>query len=122
MVLMKNRNFAVGVTLLLTQGTTYIGAVTYPTSTTPVSMSADTTLNLTVPNLPGQVNISGKVSDGSGNGVANVTVSATSQSITGAANVGFTGGGTTDANGNYVITVLSGTNYQVIFVPPTPTS
>jgi phage baseplate assembly protein gpV len=101
--------------------TTIIGILDFPVSANIVSLNQDTVVNFSLPALPGQVTISGRVTDGGGQPVSGVGVAAFSQSITGATNLGFTAGTQTDANGNYSIVVLSGTNYQVIFVPPTPT-
>jgi len=83
-------------------------------------LGGNTTLNLVIPSLPGSATISGKVTDSSAKGIANVVVSAYSESIKDAAHVGFSAFGTTNADGNYSITVLSGTSYQPIFVPPVP--
>ena len=84
-------------------------------------MSGKINYNFTTPSLPGQVAISGRVIDGSGAGVANVAVSAYSESLTGASNIGFAATGTTDSNGNYTFNILSGTNYQITFTPQNPT-
>jgi hypothetical protein len=87
-----------------------------------LNLAGDTaSYDFTVPALPGQVTISGRVTDSNGNPVNNVTVSALSQSITGTPNLQFFTGTTTDTSGNYSMSVLSGTNYQLSFTPPTPT-
>jgi hypothetical protein len=122
MILARNRMYDVNVSVPLMQGaTTMIGILDFPVSANIVSLNQDTVVNFSLPALPGQVTISGRVTDGGGQPVSGVGVAAFSQSITGATNLGFTAGTQTDANGNYSIVVLSGTNYQVIFVPPTPT-
>jgi protocatechuate 3,4-dioxygenase beta subunit len=70
--------------------------------------------------LPSTSTISGRVIDSSGNGVANVVISATSQSIAGASNLQFSAFTTTDSGGNYSFAVLNGTNYTVSYIPPAP--
>jgi hypothetical protein len=120
MVLAQNRSFTVGVSVPLGQGVSFLGVLNYPISSGAVSMGADTTLDFNIPGLPRRPSIFGRVTDSSGNGVANVVISAYSQSITDAANVGFSASGKTDPNGNYSIAVLGGTNYQLTFSPPTP--
>jgi hypothetical protein len=122
MILARNRTYGVNASVPLLQGgTTMIGILSFPVNATNVSLSQDTVLNFNLPALPVQVTISGRVTAGSGQPVSGVAVVVSSQSITGAPNLGFSGFAQTDANGNYSLVVLSGTNYQVIFVPPTPT-
>jgi hypothetical protein len=73
------------------------------------------------PPIPAQVTLSGRVTDSSARGISGVRVSAFTQNLTGAANVGFASvGSTTDANGDYRLTLLSGSNYQISFIPPEP--
>ena len=120
MVLAQNRSFTVGVSIPLGEGVSFLGVINYPISSGAVSMGANTTLDFNIPALPRRPNIFGRVTDNSGNGVANVVISAYSQSITDAANVGFSASGKTDPTGNYSIAVLGGTNYQLTFFPPTP--
>ena len=77
--------------------------------------------NLTVPALPGTVTISGKVTDPETKGVENVHVNASSEHITGAAGLLFESrAAITDSDGNYTLTVLSGTAYTLSFTPPEP--
>ncbi|MGA2262565.1 MAG: carboxypeptidase-like regulatory domain-containing protein [Acidobacteriota bacterium] len=119
MILAQNRSFSVNVSVLLMSGSTPLGTILYPVPSTVVNLPANTVQDFNLPNLPNTATIHGRVTDSIG-GVANVAVNAYSQSITGAANTSFSASTITDANGNYSITVLSGTNYQVIFVPPVP--
>ncbi len=70
------------------------------------------TCDFIVPVLPAQVSISGRVTDTSGNGVANIYVSVRSSALTGAADTSFYGGARTDSGGNYTVPVLSGTGYE----------
>jgi hypothetical protein len=120
MILMRGRSFEVDVLLPLITGTDVLGFVSYPIPASVVNMSGDTTFNFNLPAFPGQVMVSGRVTDSGGRGVSAVAVSAFSQSVTGAPNLGFIAGAQTDANGNYSFVVLSGTNYQITFTPPTP--
>ncbi len=100
---------------------TYLGTVTFPTPAAgSLALSKDTTLDFALPAFPAQVSISGQVADSAGHGVNGAFVSAFSQTLTGAPNLGFTSSAQTDANGNYHLVVLSGTGYQLTFTPPTP--
>ncbi len=124
MVLAKNRSYAVGVSLQL-QGTNLFSVIRYPLSAPEISLGGDTTHDITIPNLPRSDNflrIFGRVTDEAGHALSGVTVTVTTESIPGAANVGFTAGGMTDDDGNYSIVVYSGSDYQVTFVPPVPVS
>jgi hypothetical protein len=82
-----------------------------------VTLSGDSRFDISVPNLPGFVTISGRVTDSSGRGLYNVQVDAWSQSLTGLPNAELTNLGMTDEDGNYGFVVLSGTNYRLIFYP-----
>jgi len=97
------------------------GAAYYPLSGTSTPVTSNTTLNLTLPAFPGQAIVTGKVSNGSGQGVKDVAVTATSKELSGAANLGYTGSSTTDAGGNYRLVLLKGINYEIVFAPPAPT-
>lgn len=119
MILAQNRSFAVNVLVLLMSGSTPLGTILNPIPPTVVNLPANTVQDFNLPTLPNTATIHGRVTDGA-SGVANVTVSATSQSITGAAKTLFSASTTTNANGDYSMTVLSGVNYQVEFVPPVP--
>jgi hypothetical protein len=97
------------------------GTPMFPTgSTSQVTMSGDTVMNLLVPALPDQSVISGQITDSSGRGISDVSIAADSQAITGAAQVGFSTRTSTDVNGNYRIRVLKGTDYTLTFTPNTP--
>jgi hypothetical protein len=97
------------------------GAAYYPLSGTSTAVSANTTLDLNLPALPGQAIVTGKVSNGSGQGVKDVVVTATSRELSSAANLGYTGSANTDASGNYRLVLLKGVNYEITFTPPAPT-
>jgi hypothetical protein len=121
MILPKNRTYGVGVGVSLVSETTFLGLVNFPIPATSIALNGDTAnFNFTVPNLPDQVTISGRVIDSSNNPVSGAFISATSQSLTGVPNVRFMNYGQTDANGNYSVTVRSGSNYQLMFIPPIP--
>jgi hypothetical protein len=85
------------------------------------TLSANKTQNFNIPALPGLVTISGKVTNGQGQGVVGVAVGAMSTQITGASGVYYAAGAETDSNGNYTMKVLNGTNYTMTFQPPMPT-
>jgi hypothetical protein len=94
------------------------GGITFPVPASSITLNGDTAnLDSTVPALPAQVTISGRVTDGGGNPVNGVSVGAQTTSLTGVPNVSFISGTTTDANGSYSLRVGSGTNYQLTFVP-----
>jgi hypothetical protein len=120
MILTRGRSFEMDILLPLISETDVLGFVSYPIPASVVNMSGDTTFDFNLPAFPGQVTVSGRVTDSGGRGVSDVSVGAFSQSVTGAPNLGFIAGAQTDANGNYSFVVLSGTNYQITFTPPTP--
>ncbi len=122
LLLATNRTYDLSVSVTLIEGgSTYIGSVIYPVSgAASLTLTSDTTHDFTLPAFPAQVSVSGQVTDSSGKGVSGAFVTAYSQTITGAPDLGFTSGAQTDANGNYQFVVLSGTNYQLTFTPPAP--
>ena len=117
MILARNRSYELDLTILLQQESQGVDVLVFPATPAMVTLNGDTNLDFNVPSLPGRVTISGRVTDSSGRGLRNVSVTASTQSLSGTTNVGFTAGATTDSNGNYRFTVLSGTNYKVLFVP-----
>jgi hypothetical protein len=122
LVMAKNRTHDVNLSVPLMQGSsTLLGMMTYPIPANSVILVQDTAnYNFAFPSLPGQVTISGQVTDGNGRPLSGVVVSAASQSITGRPNLRFSAATQTDASGNYRLVVLSGANYQVSFSPPLP--
>jgi hypothetical protein len=86
--------------------------------TTP--LPTDTTQNIIIPALPGTVIISGQVTDPNGAPVIGATVSATSMQVSGLPinTVIFSRDTQTDSSGKYKVTVLNGSNYDLIFTPP----
>jgi hypothetical protein len=120
MVLAQGRSFAVSATVQFWPGVNLLSMIRYPETPGSTNLSASTTLDLPIPRIPASANIFGPVTDSLGNPVANVVVIAYSKSIQNAAGMGFTAMGKTDIYGNYSIIVLSGTSYQVTFVPPAP--
>ena len=117
LVLRTNRPHAATAIVPVIDGT---GSVSYPVPGAPVILGADATHDFNLPALPAQRVISGRATDSSGQGVAEVSIIATTSAVTGAANLTFAGVATTDAAGNYRMTVLSGTNYELTFTPPVP--
>ena len=83
-------------------------------------LAGDTAQDILVPALPGTVTVSGQVTDPTGAPVAGATVSATSAEVTGfpSNTAFFTRGTQTDSSGNYRLTVLNGSNYDLLFSPP----
>jgi hypothetical protein len=118
LLLAQNRTYSMNVSY---EPSTISGTVSYPVTMSTVNLNGNATYNFTVPGLPAQVTVSGRVTDNSGSGVGDVTVSAYTESLTGAANTAFAAGSTTDASGNYSFKILSGTNYQMSFTPKLPT-
>lgn len=84
----------------------------------PIQVIGKATEDITLPPLPGRVTISGRVTDPNGNGVANGFVTASTQQVTDAPNITFSNSTQTDSEGNYALSVLSGTNYTLGFSPP----
>ena len=120
LILSRNRSYEVDLSLSLRQDSDVVGILFFPATPATVNLNGDMTFDFNVPALPGQVAISGRVTDSSGRGVGDVAVGALTQSLSGVPNVGFATGATTDANGNYRFTVLSGTGYQLLFIPLEP--
>jgi len=60
------------------------------------------------------------VTDPDGAGVANVDVTAGTWDVTGLPEAIFTSFDVTDANGNYQLSVLSGLDYMLYYMPPVP--
>jgi hypothetical protein len=81
-------------------------------------MAQNRTFDFTIPALLRRVTFFGNVHDGTGQLLADVAVTAYSQSITGAPNVGFAVSGKTDTRGNYSIFIPDGTDYELTLVPP----
>ncbi|MBZ5496161.1 MAG: carboxypeptidase-like regulatory domain-containing protein [Acidobacteriia bacterium] len=122
-VLAQNRSYSINAAIGFTLGSSNGGSsISFPVPPNSTNLSGNATLNLSVPALPATVTISGQVTDASGNGVANTAVFAISQSIAGAPNLSFTASTRTDTNGHYSMVVYSGTNYQITYTPPRPTS
>ncbi len=121
MRLAAGRSYDVTVMIPVGSSQSPAGAAYYPLSGTSTAVSATTTLDLNLPALPSQTIVTGKVSNGSGQGVKDVIVTATSRELSGAANLGYGGSAKTDASGNYRLVLLKGVNYGITFTPPAPT-
>jgi hypothetical protein len=122
-LLLMNRPFGIGVSVPVYRGatTTLAGTAMYPNPYRELSLGANTTSDFDLPAFPAQVRLTGKVTNGTGTGVKDVAVAAYSQELSGAPALSYSGTATTDANGNYELILLSGTNYGVTFAPPLPT-
>lgn len=86
-----------------------------------VSVQGDTQRDESIPAPPGTASISGQVTGASGDPVPNATVGAFATQVTGNPNAYFSRSTTTDSNGIYTLTGLSGIyTVAVIPAPPTP--
>lgn len=81
-------------------------------------LSGDTIQDITVPQIPGTVTITGQVTDSTGAPVGNARVDASTAAVTGIPMSSFFRTTQTDTTGNYSLVVLSGTNYDLVFNPP----
>jgi hypothetical protein len=121
-ILPRSRTYLVSVSTALMQGTTLLGTISFPLPASSVNLAQDTpNFDFTVPALPVQVTLSGRVTDSSGKPVSSVAITASSTSITGGQISQFNAFAQTDASGNYSMLLLSGTNYLISFIPPPPT-
>ncbi len=120
--LVTNRAHGIGVSVPVFKGATtaVAGSASYPALTRDLTLGADAVSDFNLPAFPAQVRITGKVTDSTGKGVKNVSVSAFSKELSGAADLGYAGLAQTDAGGNYELILLSGVNYEIQFIPPTP--
>jgi hypothetical protein len=122
MKLVKNRTYMMGISWPIADAGITVGNVQFPVATSSISFAGDSTYNFTLPALPTLVTISGKIVDSNNKAIAKGTVSATSSSLTGTPNTAYSASGVTDSTGAYSIKVLKGTNYQLAFTPPAPSS
>jgi hypothetical protein len=121
MVLGQNRDYALVVDVPFTLSGTNLSADIHFSPGTNSHLTGDSILNLTIPSLaPPQIMIYGFVTDGAGHALGNVAVTASCQSITGAAGVSYAVAGITDIYGRHSLWLLSGSNYPLTFVPPAP--
>lgn len=91
-----------------------------PIGTNLITPIGNTVANIAIPAPSAQVTLSGRVTGAGGEGLGNVSVSVTTTSLTGVSGATFTSSTTTDGQGNYSLTVLSGVDYTVSFVPLPP--
>jgi hypothetical protein len=118
-LLPRNASYSVNVGMVLIEGESLQGAITFPLTPAALNLANDTSgYDFTAPSLPSRVTIAGKVTDSSNNPVNGVTVSLYCESLTNTPNVRFVHSVRTDASGNYSVSVLSGTNYTMVFIPP----
>jgi len=113
MLLANGRSYNLLVTLPAGSG----GVATYRPGRTIQSLAGNRVEDFLVPALPAPVTVSGKLTDFRGQAVPNAPVALVSDEVAGAANVSFGSNAMTDSLGNYSATVLSGTNYRVMFTP-----
>ncbi len=117
--LVRNRRYDVSASLpVIGIGTPEEGIMTMPVPLAGAGeqFAADTVRNFAFPALPARFTLSGRVMGPEGP-LSGVDVTVSSSSLTGTPNVMFTASTTTNAQGNYSFTVLSGTNYRVTFTP-----
>ncbi|MEO0249587.1 MAG: carboxypeptidase-like regulatory domain-containing protein [candidate division WOR-3 bacterium] len=84
-----------------------------------LNLTADRTQNFTVPSLPPFVTISGRVTDSSGQSVAEASISAFTSMVLNTP-AAFSTRTQTDSNGRYELRVLSGHGYTLLVCPPQP--
>jgi hypothetical protein len=106
-----------------TGSTATAGTVNYtPVTNNPFTVNSDSTYDFTLPGIPAApslVTISGTVTDNAGAAVSGVTVTATSNYLTGATapGVSYTSAtATTSTTGAYSLMVVPGTDYTLSFV------
>jgi hypothetical protein len=116
----RGRTYGLSLSAGLRLGTDFIGTLNLPVPPEAISVSGDTTHNFTLPQLPGAVKLTGRVTDSDGRCVKDVFVSAYTESIDGSAGAALSSTGMTDANGNFGLTVLRGKGYRLEFVPRQP--
>jgi hypothetical protein len=118
--LLPPNTYNVNMTMAMIQGTSWMGSITYPLNPTALTLSKDTSgYDFTVPSLPPRVTISGKVTDSDGSPVSGAAIILYCESVTSVPNLSFVNSAQTDSSGNYSVSVLSGTDYTIAFMPPT---
>jgi hypothetical protein len=120
LVVPRNRSYAMGVTVPLRIENRFLGTLDFPMTTDAVDLSADVIHNFNIPDVPERMTLSGTVTDSRGRALEGVSVIASVQGVTGAPTIGFTASASTDGLGNYSMPVLSGTGYQIQFIPAPP--
>ncbi len=121
LTLARDRTYTLSVVLPVLKDSVEIGTINYPTTGIVQALGGDVNINMDVPVLPSIITLSGKVTDGSGAGVANVGVSAYTAQVAGTTNLRFSASAQTDGSGNYTMKILQGTGYTISFDPPQPT-
>lgn len=120
MLLGLNRAYQASVSVPVMDGATLAGMIRYPINPSIVNLTGQAVLDFNMPAVRRGVILYGNISDGMGHALSGVTITAYSESLSDAPNVGFAAFTTTDIYGNYSIAVASGTNYRVSFLPPAP--
>ncbi|MBI4455253.1 MAG: carboxypeptidase regulatory-like domain-containing protein [Acidobacteria bacterium] len=96
------------------------GTLEFPHPRPEIKPATSTTYNFDMQLPPRRVAITGRVADPSGRGVANTAVVASSRMLPGTTACFTSTRVQTDADGNYRVSVISGLNYKIEFVPPAP--
>ncbi|HEY2934679.1 MAG TPA: hypothetical protein VGK99_23345 [Acidobacteriota bacterium] len=120
MILTAGRTHQLNVIAPINEGEMQAGVFTFPQPGEQLTINGDTTRNFAAPMLPPRVIFTGRVTDNAGQGVAKVSVSATSSQLTGGISATYSGFTQTDNSGNYRLVLLSGTNYTITFQPTPP--
>jgi hypothetical protein len=121
MILARGHSFDLGLTMPFIDNSKRLGTLSFALSPIPFAPDTDKPLfDFTLPNLPATATIHGKITGSQGNGLSGMVVAAFTQSVSGSSGTGCSATTSTDASGNYSLTVLSGTGYQVQVIPPIP--
>ncbi len=117
-ILARDRNYGMRAAVPLLKGSLRLGTVGYPVSGAALNLGADAPYDFNLPPLPAQVALAGRVTDRLGRGVEGVTVAAHTETLSDTPNASYSASTVTDAEGKYTLTVLSGSHYQLTFLPP----
>jgi len=120
LVLASGRTYTTIAIVSLVSGGVAAGNLVFPINPLHKTVTGNTTQDFNYPALPPFVTLSGRVTGANGQAAPRVQVNVVSKQITGAADTQYTAVTTADVNGNYRLTVLSGTAYEITFSPQIP--
>ncbi len=121
MILSRGRSYLMGMSVPVLDGSRRLGTASFPFPPDVLNLDGDASYNLSLPALPEKATVTGRVTDSLGRALSGVSVTAYAQGLSGAPNLGFAANTITDSQGNYSLTLLSGTGYRLDFIPPIPT-